>query len=142
MIDIKNLRTEVHGEWTRLVADISSDFQRDDNEDSIWVAVKNKNSDMLTADSYNMFLLYPLYMAMYYKSDMYLHGKVSGRLYHNVNTYLQPIMCTFSDDLEKVSVTVDGFGEAKGSHHLVGTGIGGGGRLSLNNLRPLQRRGI
>ena len=88
MIDIMNLRTEPHGEWTRLVADISSDFQREDKEDTIWVAVKTENADMLTTDSYNMFLLYPLYMAMYYKSDMHLHGMVSEQLYHNVNTYL------------------------------------------------------
>lgn len=126
MIDISNLRMESHGEWTRLVADITSDFQRLDSEDTIWVAVKNENADMLTTDSYNMFLLYPLYMAMYYRSDMHLHGKVSEKLYSNVNTYLQPIMCFFSDDLKRVNVIVDGFGEAEGTHHLVGTGISGG----------------
>lgn len=126
MIDISNLRTEVHGEWTRLVADITSDFQRNDSEKNIWVAVKNENTDMLTTDSYNMFLLYPLYMAMYYKSDMHLHGTVSEQLYSNVNTYLQPIMCSFSDDLKCVNVSVDGFRETEGTHHLVGTGISGG----------------
>lgn len=126
MIDIRNLRTEPHGEWTKLIADISSDFKREDTEDTIWVAVRNENAGMLTTDSYNMFLLYPLYMAMYYKSDMHLHGKVSEQLYSNVNTYLQPIMCAFSEDLKLVNVTVDGYGEAKGTHHLVGTGISGG----------------
>lgn len=126
MIDISNLRLETHGEWTSLVADITSDFQREDHEDTIWVAVKNENADMLAMDSYNMFLLYPLYMAMYYKSDMRLHGKVSEQLYSNVNTYLQPIMTLFSDDLKRVKVTVDGFGETEGTHHLVGTGISGG----------------
>ena len=119
MIDISNLRTEVHGEWTRLVADIKSDFRRNDSEENIWVAVKNENADMLTTDSYNMFLLYPLYLAMYYKSDLYLEGKVSEQLYINVNTYLQPIMCTFSNDLKRVKVSGDGFGEAEGTYHMV-----------------------
>lgn len=137
MIDIRNLRTESHGEWTRLIADISSDFKREDTEDTIWFAVKNDNAGMLTTDVYNAFLLYPLYMAMYYKSDIHLHGKVSEQLYDNVNTYLQAIMCSFSDDLGKVNVVVDGFGEAQGTHHLVGTGISGGGGLPLNNIHPL-----
>ncbi len=126
MIDISNLRTEIHGEWTRLTADIVSDFPRKDCEDTIWVAVKNENADMLTTDVYNMFLLFPLYMAMYYKSDLHLHGKVSETLYYNAVNYLQPIMCSFSDDLKKINIIVDGFGEAEGSHHLVGTGISGG----------------
>ena len=126
MIDISNLRTESNGEWTKLVADITSDFEREDHEENIWFAVKNENADMLTTDVYNMFLFYPLYMAMYYKSDIHLHGKVSEQLYHNVTTYLQSIMCAFSDDLKRVNVIVDGFAEAKGSHHLIGTGISGG----------------
>ena len=126
MIDIRNLRLEQYGDWTKLVADISSDFAREDSENTIWVAVKSGNSDILTLDSYNMFLFYPLYMAMYYKSDMHLHGKVSEQLYRNVTTYLQPIMCTFSDDLQTINITVDGFGEVEGTHHLVGTGISGG----------------
>ena len=126
MIDIRNLRTESHGKWTRLVADISSDFEREDQEEKIWFAVKNENADMLTTDVYNMFLLYPLYMAMYYNSDIHIHGKVSKQLYHNVCTYLQPIMCAFSDALKNINIIVDGFKEACGSHHIIGTGISGG----------------
>ena len=102
-------------------------FKRADDEDTIWVAVKSENADMLTTDSYNMFLLYPLYIAMYYKSDMHIHGKVSERLYNNVISYLQPIMCSFSDDLKRIKVIADDFGEMDGgTHHLVGTGISGG----------------
>ena len=126
MIDISNLRTETHGEWTRLVADITSDFQREDREDTIWIAVKNENADMLTTDVYNMFLFYPLYMAMYYKSDLHLHGNVSRQLYQNITTYLQPIMCSFSDDLKRVNVIVDGYAEAEGSHHMIGSSFSGG----------------
>lgn len=127
MIDISNLRIEEHGEWARLVADISSDFKRMDDETTIWFAVKKQNVEFLTTDVYNMFLFHPLYMAMYYKSDLYLHGVVSEQLYSNVNTYLQPIMCAFSEDLQKIKIVVDGFGEAReGTCQLIGTGLSGG----------------
>ena len=78
MIEIKNLRTEDNvGGYTRLIADISSDFIRNDDEDTIWIAVKKENENMLTTDVYNMFLFMPVYMAMYYHSELRLHGCVS-----------------------------------------------------------------
>lgn len=126
MIDISNLRIEQDGEWAKLVVEITSDFQRKDSYDTMWIAVKNKNAHMLTTDSYNAFLLYPLYMAMYYKSDLHLHGQVSKTLYNNVNSYLQSILTSFSDELHRVNVIVDGFGEVEGNHDIVGTGISGG----------------
>lgn len=126
MIDISNLRIEKKGDWTKLVADISSDFERSDREDTMWIAVRNENADMLTAEVYNSFLLFPVYMAMYYKSDIHLHGNVSKILYKNVVTYLQPIMRQFSPDLCPVDIIVDGYGEAGGDHGIIGTGISGG----------------
>ena len=126
MIDIRNLRLEEDGDWMKAVADISSDFQRSDSQSTMWVAVKKENAEMLTTDVYNAFLLFPLYMAMYYKSDLHLHGKVSKELYKNVTTYLQSILCSFSPDLQRVNVIVDGYGEASGPHSIIGTGISGG----------------
>lgn len=126
MIDISNLRTEQHGDWTRLVADISSDFERGDRENTMWVAVRNENAAMLTPEVYNSFLMFPVYMAMYLKSDLHLHGKVSKRLYKNVKTYLQPIMLQFSPDLSPINILVDGYCEAGGDHKIIGTGISGG----------------
>lgn len=123
MIDICNLRLEEVGDWVRLVVDISSDFEREDKQDNIWVAVKKENASMLTDDVYNAFLFLPTYMAMYYKSDLHIHGSVSKELYRNVVDYLQPILELFSDSLSRINIYVDGFAESKGPHNLVGTGM-------------------
>lgn len=123
MIEIGNLRKEKLGEWTRLIVDISSDINRTDNETTMWIAVKNENEDMLTTDVYDAFLPLPLYMCMYYHTDLKIHGYVSKKLYYNINDYLQAILCSFSENLEPVSVMVQGFKEAAGEHKLIGTGI-------------------
>jgi hypothetical protein len=66
---------------------------------------------MLSDDNYDAFLLVPLYLAMYHKQDLHICGKVSKRLYKNIMTYVQTILCEFSDALSKVDVKVDGFVE-------------------------------
>lgn len=45
---------------------------------------------MLTTDVYNAYLFLPLYMAMYYHTDLRIHGCVSKRLYKSIMNYLQP----------------------------------------------------
>ena len=80
-------------------------------------------AEMLTDDVYNAFLLVPLYLGMYYKHDLYIHGCVSKRLYRNIMNYLQRILCDFSDDLSRINITVDGFKESEGAHNLIGGGI-------------------
>lgn len=92
-------------------------------ESGIWVAVKTENADMLTTDVYNMFLFLPVYMGMYYGSDLHICGSVSKKLYRNVLDYLIPILSSFSDKLTPINVTVDGFKESDGEHKIVGTGI-------------------
>lgn len=100
------------GGWSRLVADIHSDIKRRDNESTIWIGVEEENQYMLTDDVYNAFLILPVYMAMYYNTDLYIDGFVSKKLYRNVVDYLQPILCSFSDNLHLINVHVNGFKEA------------------------------
>ena len=78
---------------------------------------------MLADDVYDAFLLVPLYIAMYYKQDLHIHGPVSKKLYKNTMHYLQRILCDFSDDLSPVNVTVDGFKVADGNPDIVGAGL-------------------
>ena len=92
-------------------------------ERTIWIAVKNENAHMLASDVYDAFVLVPLYFAMYYKQDLYIHGCMSKKLYKNVMNYLQRILCDFSDDLSRVDVHVEGFKEAEGEQNIIGTGI-------------------
>ncbi|MBQ7215681.1 MAG: hypothetical protein IJS39_06825 [Synergistaceae bacterium] len=78
---------------------------------------------MLSDEVYDAFVLVPLYLGMYYKQDLHIHGLVSKRLYKNVMNYLQRILCDFSDDLSRIDVVVDGFGESHGEGNIIGTGI-------------------
>ena len=111
MIEIKNLRIEdMNDGWSRAVADISfSDMQSPYDESNMWFATRSENRAMLSDDSYDAFLLVPLYLAMYHKQDLHICGKVSKRLYKNIMTYIQTILCEFSDKLSKINVTVNGF---------------------------------
>ena len=78
---------------------------------------------MLADDVYDAFFLVPLYMAMYYGADLHIRGAVSKKLYKNAVTYLQRILCDFSDDLKQVNVYADGFRRADGRQTLIGAGL-------------------
>ena len=70
MIEIKNLRIEKIGTKYKLLADISSEKNRTDNESTIWISVDEKYKDMLADDVYDMFLFIPVYLSMYYHEDV------------------------------------------------------------------------
>ena len=123
MIEIKNLRIEeMKNSWTRVTADINFDgIKSPYEEDSIWFETRTEKKEMLSDDNYDAFLLVPLYLAMYHKQDLHICGKISKRLYKNIVTYIQTILCEFSDKLSKINILVDGFTEKNCA--------GGGGSL-------------
>lgn len=123
MIEISNLRLVKDEEWTRVVVDIKSDVKRVDDEDTMWVAVKNENAFMLNDENYDAFLCLPVIMAMYYKTDLRIYGKVSRILYHNVRKYVQSIFGFFKDGTKKINIEVDGFAEVQKKGSIIGTGI-------------------
>lgn len=123
MIEISNLRKESKKGYSCIIADITSDIEREDKESCIYIGVLPENEDMLAVDVYDAFLFIPLYMAMYYHTDLRIHGSVSKSLYRNLVDYVQPILCSFSNKLQKVNVIVDGYKEAEGPHDVVGTGL-------------------
>lgn len=102
---------------------ISSDIGRIDSEKEIWIKVEDKYEYMLNDITYDCCLALPVYMAMFYKTDLYIHGKVSKKLHRNVNDYVQPILCSFSRKLSPVSIYVDGYAEIEGDKSVNGTGI-------------------
>ena len=123
MIEISNLRLVKGEEWTRVVVDIKSDVKRVDDEETMWVAVKNENAFMLNDENYDAFLCLPVIMAMYYKTDLRIHGKVSRILYHNVSKYVQSIFGFFKDGTKIINIEVDGFAEVQKKGSIIGTGI-------------------
>lgn len=78
---------------------------------------------MLNDITYDWCLFLPLYMAMYYKTNLRICGNVSKKLYRNIIDYVSPILCSFSDELESVEIFVDGFQEIDGSKKVNGTGL-------------------
>lgn len=76
---------------------------------------------MLADDVYDAFFLIPLYLGMYYKADLNIHGYMSKKLYKNSMNYLQQILCDFSDDLSRIDVKADGFKEAEGEQNIIGS---------------------
>lgn len=92
-------------------------------EPVIWLSVKDEDAHMLASDVYDAFVLVPLYIAMYYKQDLHIHGPVSKKLYKNVTHYLQQILSDFSDDLSPVNIIVDGFKVADGNPDIIGAGL-------------------
>ena len=128
MIEVSNLRVEdVDDKWTRAVVDIRFEGMASPYaEDTIWFAVRKEDRDVLSLDCYDPFFLVPLYLAMYHKQDLTIRGRVSKRLYKNVMSYIQKILCDFSDNLSRVDVAVDGFIDPSFETNrggLVGTGI-------------------
>lgn len=108
MIEIKNLRIEdIDNGYSRVAVDIDFEGMPDlYNGEGMWFATRSEHKAMLS-HSYDAFLLIPLYIAMTYKQDLHICGKVSKRLYKNVMSYVQTILCQFSDKLSKVNVIVD-----------------------------------
>lgn len=80
MIEISNLRKESCEGYTKLIVDINSDIERLDNEKQIWVSVEDKYAYMLNDVTYDCCLTLPVYMAMYYKTDLCIKGKVSKKI--------------------------------------------------------------
>lgn len=111
------------GGGTKLIADIYSDFVRKDRETTIWVSVDEENAYMLADDVYDMFLFMPVYMSMYYHTDLHICGSVSKELYRNIIDYIQPLMLDFSEDLSMQKVVVDGFKDCASKASIIGTGI-------------------
>ena len=136
MFIIKNLRKEKIDDWTRLMVDfdITDGEKPFGYQDTLWFAVENKNTDMLSDDVYDAFAPFMLYLGMAYRQDVHIEGKMSPLLYHNLTHYVMTIFDNFSDLTRRINFSVDGFKEAKKSKtQLIGTGFSCGVD-SLNTL--------
>lgn len=125
MFIVKNLRKESKDGWTYLKTDFEvKDAENPFEEKTMWIAVEDKDADMLTDDVYDAFVIVPLYLGMHYHQDVHIEGEMSPRLYHNITHYIMKIFDNFSDDTKPINFTVNGFKVAKkGPVDLIGTGI-------------------
>ena len=124
MIEIANIRKSGRGGVVRLEADITfTNMPSPYAEKTLYFEVAEKDSDMLADDTYDAFVLVPLYLAMYHKQDLHICGNISKKFYQNLKWYVPRILCDFSDDLSPVKLIVDGFTSPKPKGNLIGTGI-------------------
>ena len=126
MIEISNLRKySTGGGVTRLEADIAfHDMVSPYPDKTIYFEVDDANGHMLAEDSYDAFVLVPLWLAMLHKQTLHIRGKISKRLYQNVKWYIQKILCDFYDQLAPVKLIVDGFtSPPKKRGKIIGAGI-------------------
>ena len=120
MIELKNLRLEKGKEWTKLVADISSD-RRQLPDDTLWFALPNENAYMFNGETYDPFLLVPYFCAMVWGEDLKVHGKVSKLFYENLTKYVSQVFDEFSDLTHKIQLSVEGFIKLSSVGNIIGT---------------------
>ena len=125
MIELSGLRRYItHEGRARLEADIKfSDMGVDAPADTVYFEIDQNYGGMLVDDTYDPFILTAMYQAMYYHSDLKICGNVSKRLYKNLMSYGQKILCDFSTDLAPVKIFVEGYAPAKNFGSLIGAGI-------------------
>ena len=125
MIEISNLRKyRLNEKIARLEADIKFiDINITAPSETMYFEIAKDFSGLFINDTYDPFVLVPLYMAMYYKTDLRIHGNISKRLYKNLKWYAQKILCDFNKELSPVDIIVDGFALPTAQGILIGTGI-------------------
>lgn len=124
MIEISNLRKYTVGGGVRLEADINfTDMPSPYTEKTLYFEVDKAHGDMLADDTYDAFVLVPLYLAMYHKQDLHIRGNISKKFYQNIKWYVQKIWCDYWDKFSPVKFTVDGFTSAKRRGNLIGASI-------------------
>ena len=124
MIEISNLRKYVVKGMVRLEADVTfTEMKSPYKASKMYFEIDAEHADMLADDTYDAFVLVPLFMAMYYKQDLHIHGNISKKFYQNIKWYIPKILCDFLDVLSPVKFTVDGFTTPKPKGNIIGTGI-------------------
>lgn len=124
MFRLSNLKKFTKENWCYLSCEFSvTGIKNPFEEKTMWVAVEEKNGDMLAGNVYDPFVLVPVILGMYYKQDVHIDGSVSPRLYHNVQYYLMNIFDRFSDHTSPIQFTVNGFDTVEQVGSLIGTGI-------------------
>lgn len=125
MFKLSNLRKECKDGWTYLCCDFNvTEIKNPFDQNSMWIAVEDKNGHMLSSKVFDPFVIVTVFLGMYYGQDVHIDGSISPRLYHNLTHYLMKIFKNFSNHMDMIQVTVNGFDVVEDSDvELIGTGI-------------------
>lgn len=112
---------------SRIICDLDANFT---NVKEFWFSVEERNSNWLTPDVYDAFLVALLYPAMCYGEDIIVEGNVTKNIYHNLIHYVNGLVKVYEPSFHDIQIKVNGFAKAKKAEVLhVGTGFSGGGRF-------------
>lgn len=125
MIELSGLRKYVLDDSiVRLEADIKFvDVDEKFPVDTIYFELDKAFGEMFVEDTYDPFVLVPLWLAMYNHTDLRICGNLSKKLYKNLTWYVQKILCDFFPKFLPVKIFVDGFAPTEAKGTLIGTGI-------------------
>ena len=140
MIEISNLRRYNSGEGVvRLEVDIKFlDMSETPPAKTMWFEIDSDFGGVFVTDTYDPFVLVPLYLAMEYKTNLRIHGNISKKLYQNLKWYAQKILCDFDKELSPVEIIADGFSPTEPEGFLTGASISCG----VDSLSTLYDRFI
>ena len=124
MIEISNLRKYNLENVVRLETDIKFlDMNEPCPVETIYFEIDKNYPEVFADDTYDAFVLIPLFLAMKYNTDLRIKGNLSKRFYKNLTWYIQKIFCDFSPKLSPVQIIVDGVISMPPKGSLIGTGI-------------------
>ena len=109
---------------SRIICDLDANFT---NVKEFWFSVEERNSNWLTPDVYDAFLVALRYPAMCYGEDVIVEGNVTKNIYHNLVHYVNGLVKAYEPSFHDIQIKVNGFAKAKKAEVLhVGTGFSGG----------------
>ena len=87
---------------------------------TMYFEIREELGDMFADDTYDAFVLVPLFLAMYNKILLKIRGNISKKFYKNLTLYIQKILSDFSDKFSPVDIIIDGFAPTKPAGYLIG----------------------
>ena len=119
---IKNLNIENKNS----IFKVSVEVKINNENKLLWFSVPDKYKNYVCTTQYDGFLVGLLYPAMINGEDIQIEGRVSSKLLFNINNYVIPLLCSFSEKAKKIRVTCVEKSYENFNGKGVGTGFSGG----------------
>ena len=121
-MSIKNLNIENNNS----IFKVSVEVKINNENKLLWFSVPDKYKNYVCTTQYDGFLVGLLYPAMINGEDIQIEGRVSSKLLFNINNYVIPLLCSFSEKAKKIRVTCVEKSYENFNGKGVGTGFSGG----------------
>lgn len=119
---LKNLKVSNEEENLKISVEVES---KNENKE-LWFSVPKNYEEGVCKEQYDSFLVGILYPAMESGEDILIKGKVSSKLLFNINNYVIPLICSFSNKVKKIKVEAEEISYKNYDGIGIGTGFSGG----------------